>query len=77
MLSVVIQAFKKSVMFLFKTFMNRCLIYSNWACIAHQPNRIHPVKIHLISIRDSPDHRSGLNKEVKFIIMNLLSGAEI
>ena len=28
---------------------------------------IHPVQIHLIGIRDSPDHRSVRNKEVKFI----------
>ena len=28
---------------------------------------IHTVQIHLIGIRDSPDHRSVGNKEVKFI----------
>ena len=28
---------------------------------------IHAAKILLIGIRDSPDHRSVLNKEVKFI----------
>ena len=54
-------------MFLCKTFMNCCLIYSNWACVAHQQDGIHPVQIHLIRIRDSPDHCSVLNKEVKFI----------
>ena len=36
-------------------------------CIAHQPDGIHPVQIHLIGIRDSPNHRSVRNKEVKFI----------
>ena len=71
MLSVVIQALKKLVMFLCTPFANRRLIYSdgllNSPCIAHQPDRIHPVQIHLIGIRDSPDHRSVLNKEVKLI----------
>ena len=28
---------------------------------------IHPMQIHLIWIRDSPNHRSVRNKEVKFI----------
>ena len=70
MLSVVIQALKKPVMFLCTK--NRCLIYSDRAfevtpCIAHQPDEIHPVQIHLIGIRDSPDHRSVRNKEIKFI----------
>ena len=62
MLSVVIQASEKSVMFLCTPFANRCLIYSDWAlkspCIAHQPDRIHAVQIHLIGNRDLPDHRS-------------------
>ena len=31
MLSVVIEAFKKSVMFLCAPFANRCLVYSDWA----------------------------------------------
>ena len=31
MLSVVIEAFKKSVMFLCTPFANRCLVYSDWA----------------------------------------------
>ena len=31
MLSVVIEAFKKSVMFLCTPFANRCLVYSHWA----------------------------------------------
>ena len=33
----------------------------------HQPDGIHPMQIHLIWIRDSPDHRSVHNKEVKFM----------
>ena len=56
MLSVVIQAFKKSVVFLCTPFANRRLIYSdgllNSPCIAHQPDRIYPVQIHLTGIRD-------------------------
>ena len=48
MLSVVIQALKKSVMVLCTPFENRCLIYSDWACMGHQPDGIHPVQIHLI-----------------------------
>ena len=60
MLSVIIQALKTSVMFLCTPFANRCFIYSDWAfkspCIAHQPD----------GIRDSSDHHSVLNKEVKF-----------
>ena len=31
MLSAVIEAFKKSVMFLCTPFANRCLVYSDWA----------------------------------------------
>ena len=50
MLSVVIQAFKKSVMVLCTPFENRCLIYSDWAfeITLHGPDGIHPVQIHLI-----------------------------
>ena len=66
MLSLVIQALKKSVMFLFSPFANSCLIYSDWAlkspCIAHQPDGIHPVQIRLIGNRDLPDHRSVRNR---------------
>ena len=29
--------------------------------IAHQPDGIHPVQIHLIGIRDSPDHRTAVS----------------
>ena len=35
-----------------------------------------PVQIHLIGIRDSPDHRSVGNKEVKSIGICSLHGAE-
>ena len=67
MLAVVIQAIKKSVIFLCTPFANRCLIYSatgllKTPCIAHQPDGIHPVQIHLIGIRDPPDHRSVIFK---------------
>ena len=41
-------------------------------CIAHQPDGIHPVQIHLIEIRDSPDHCSVRNKKVKFIRIDSL-----
>ena len=64
MLSVVIQALKKSVTFLCTPFADRCLIYSDWAF---------EVTLHSSSARrdspcaDSPDHRSVRNKEVKFI----------
>ena len=71
MLSVVIQALKKLVMFLCAPFTNRCLIYSDWAF---------EITLHSSSARwdspcaDSPDLDSGLpdncsvrNKEVKFI----------
>ena len=71
MLSVVNQALKKSVMFLCTPFANCRLIYSDGLLkspyIAHQPDWIHPVQIHLIWIQDSPDHCSVRNKEVKFI----------
>ena len=64
--------FNKSVTFLCTPFANRCLIYSDHGllrlpCIAYQPDGIHPLQIHLIGIRDSPDQRSVRNKEVKFI----------
>ena len=70
MLSVVIEAFKKSVMFLCTPFANRCLVYSHFITLHSSSARldgIHPVHIQLIGIRDSPDHRSVRNKEVKFI----------
>ena len=71
MLSLVIRALKMLGMFLCVPFANRCLIYSDWAvespCTAHQPDGIHPVQIHLIGIRDSPDQSNVRNKEVKFI----------
>ena len=48
-------------------------------CIASSArlDRIHPAQVHLIGIRVSPDHRRVDNKELKFIIMNLLSGGKI
>ena len=53
MLSLVIQALKRSVMFLCTPFANRCLIHSDWAFEitwhAHQPDGIHPAQIHLIT----------------------------
>ena len=71
MLSLVIRALKMLGMFLCVPFANRCLIYSDWAvespCTAHQPDGIHPVQIHLIGIRDSPDQSNVRNKDVKFI----------
>ena len=64
MLSVVIQALKKSVMFLCIPFANSCLIYGDWAF---------EVTLHSSSARrdshctDSSYHRSVRNKEMKFI----------
>ena len=75
MLSVVIQTFKKSVMFPCTPFANTATGHLKSPCIAHQPDGIHPVQIHLIEIRDLPDHRSVRTQEVRF--MNLLSRAEI
>ena len=53
MLSVVIEAFKKSVMFLCTPFANCCLVCSDWAFTPHSsPARIdgiHPMQIHLIT----------------------------
>ena len=56
MLSVVIQALKKLVMFLCTPFASRCLIYSDWALeiTLHSSSArqiIHPVQFHLIGIR--------------------------
>ena len=73
MLSVVIQALKKSVRSssvhisqIVVWYTATGLLKSPW--IAHQPDGIHPMQIRLIGIRDSPaDHRSVRNKEVKFI----------
>ena len=64
MLSLVIQALKRSVMFLCTPFANRCLIHSDWAF---------EITWHSSSARwdspcaDSPDHRSVRNEEVTFI----------
>ena len=66
MLSVVIQALKcrlcSSVHLLQIVVGCRATELLKSPCIAHQPD-----EIHLIGIRDSPDHRSVRNKEVKFI----------
>ena len=72
MLSVVIEAFKKSVMFLctlsqIVVWYTATGLYITLHSLPARPDGIHPVQIHLIRIRDSPDHRSVRNKEVKFI----------
>ena len=71
MLSVVIQALKKSVMFLCTPFENRCLIYSDWAfeITLHRSSarRDSPCADSHDRESGSPDHNSVRNKEVKFI----------
>ena len=71
MLSVVIQALKKSVMFLCTPFENRCLTYSDWAfeITLHSSlaRRDSPCADSPDRESGSPDHRSVGNKEVKFI----------
>ena len=66
MLSVVIQALKQSLMFLCTPFANRRLEKSDGLLkspyVAHQPDGIHPVQIHLIWIRHSPNNRRVRNK---------------
>ena len=60
MLSVVIEAFKKLVMFLCTPFANRCLVilytvtglYITLHSSSARLDGIHPVQIHLIGIRD-------------------------
>ena len=82
MISVVIEAFKKSVMHvILYTFgkllfgIQRLGFISGLHGSAARLDGIHPVQIHLIGIRESaPDHRRVHNKQV---YMNLLSGAEI
>ena len=71
MLFVVIEAFKKSAMFLCTPYANRCWYKATGLhIILHRSltslDGIHPVQIHLIEVRDSPEHRSVLNKENKF-----------
>ena len=65
------EAFKKLVMFLLQI---NCLVYGNWAfeitlhsSSARQDGIYPSVQIHLIGIRNSPDHYSVHNKEVYFI----------
>ena len=69
MLSVVIQTFKKVGYVPLYTFRKSLFDIQRLKspCIAHQPDGIHTVQIHLIGIRDLPDHRSVRSKEVKFI----------
>ena len=73
MLSVVIEAFKKLVMFLCTSLQINCLVYGDWAfeVTLHSSSArldgIYPVQIHLIGIWNSPDHYSVCYKEVKFI----------
>ena len=66
MLSVVIEAFKKSVMFLCT--LSQIVVWYTatglYITLHSSPARldgIHPVQIHLIGIRDSSDHRSVRN----------------
>ena len=71
MLSVVIQALKKSVMVLCTPFENRCLIYSDWAfeitLHSSSARRDSPCADSPDRKSGSPDHRTVRNKEVKFI----------
>ena len=74
MLSVVIEAFKKWAMLLCTPFANHCWYTATGLYITLQRSSarldgIHRMQIHLIGIRDSPDHRSARvrNKEVKFV----------
>ena len=71
MLSVVIQALKKSVMVLCTPFENRCLIYSDWAfeITLHRSSarRDSPCADSPDRESGSPDHNNVRNKVVKFI----------
>ena len=71
MLSVVIQALKSrlcsSVHLSHLVILYTATELLKSPCIAHQPDGIHPVQIHLIGNPDLRDHRSVRNKEVKFI----------
>ena len=61
MLSILIEAFKKSVMFRCTPFANCCLVYYTLTGLyitlhsssAARLDGIHPVQIHLIGIRDA------------------------
>ena len=70
MLSVVIEAFKKSVVSS-SVHLSQIVVWYTvtglYITLHSSPARldgIYPVQIHLIGIRDSPDHRSVRNKEV-------------
>ena len=68
MLSVVIEAFKKSVhLSQIVVSYTATGLYITLHSSSARLDRIHPVQIHLIGIRDSPDYRSVRNKEVKLI----------
>ena len=72
MLSVVIEAFKNQnvPLFTFRKLLFGSIAAGLYITLHSSPARlhgIHPVQIHLIGIRDSSDHRSVRNKEVKFI----------
>ena len=72
MLSVVIEAFKNQnvPLFTFSKLLFGSVAVGLYITLHSSParlDRIHPVQIHLIGIRDSPDHRSVRNKEVKFV----------
>ena len=61
--------FNKSVTFLCTPFANRCLIYSDWAfeVTLHSSSARRDSPCVDSPERDSPDHRSVRNKEIKFI----------
>ena len=72
MLSVVIEAFKSqlcSSVHLSQIVVSYTAtgLYITLHSSSARLDRIHPVQIHLIGIRDSPDYRSVRNKEVKLI----------
>ena len=75
MLSVVIEASKKLVMFLCTPFANYLFPWyvATWAfevtlhTSSARLDGIYPMQIHLIGIWNSPDHYSVCDKEVKFI----------
>ena len=74
MLSVVIEAFKKLCSLICTPFANYVfgILWLAFEVTLHSSSarldRIYPVQIHLIGIRNSPDHYSVHNKEVKFSI---------
>ena len=74
MLSAVIEILKKSSNLCSFVHLSQIVVWytATWLYITlHSSSArldgIFPVQIHLIGIRDSPDHRSVRNKEVKFM----------